>query len=103
MVEGGLLAVCRSTAELFIFTDFIPITLQWRVDIMFGLLAVAFVPQFMSASRAASAFPVLRADPACRDRDTFLIGWLVWMEERSRAGRWGGLMLTLILWPMSAF
>ncbi|MAA65423.1 MAG: amino acid ABC transporter permease [Alteromonadaceae bacterium] len=80
----------------FFMYGFYPDELQWRVDIMFALLAVAFVPQFIErfpgrrwfGSFGMTGLPII---------GYFLIpgGWFGLEEVQS--SKWGGLMLTLIL------
>lgn len=93
--EGACWLFVGQRLNFFIY-GFYPDTLQWRVDIMFGLLAVAFVPQFIERFPRRKWFGVfgLTGLP--------LIGYILipggWFGlEEVQSSRWGGLMLTLIL------
>jgi general L-amino acid transport system permease protein len=93
--EGACWLFVGQRLNFFIY-GFYPDALQWRVDIMFGLLAVAFVPQFVERFPRRKWFGVfgLTGLP--------LIGYILipggWFGlEEVQSSRWGGLMLTLIL------
>ncbi|MCG7199301.1 amino acid ABC transporter permease [Marinobacter pelagius] len=80
----------------FFIYGFYPDELQWRVDVMFILLAVAFVPQFIERFPGRkwlglfgiTGLPVI---------GYFLIPGGLFGLETVESTKWGGLMLTLIL------
>ncbi|MFO7527747.1 MAG: amino acid ABC transporter permease [Marinobacter sp.] len=80
----------------FFIYGFYPDELQWRVDAMFILLAVAFIPQFIERFPGRkwlglfgiTGLPVI----GC-----FLIPGGLFGLESVESTKWGGLMLTLIL------
>ncbi|WP_152205902.1 amino acid ABC transporter permease [Marinobacter changyiensis] len=93
--EGACWLFIGQRLNFFIY-GFYPDALQWRIDIMFGLLAVAFAPQFIERFPARKWFGIfgLTGLP--------LIGYILipggWFGlEEVPSSRWGGLMLTLIL------
>jgi general L-amino acid transport system permease protein len=93
--EGACWLFIGQRLNFFIY-GFYPEELQWRVDIMFGLLAVAFVPQFIERFPRRKWFGIfgLTGLP--------LIGYILipggWFGlEEVQSSLWGGLMLTLIL------
>jgi general L-amino acid transport system permease protein len=93
--EGACWLFISQRLNFFIY-GFYPDALQWRVDIMFGLLAVAFLPQFIERFPRRKWFGIfgLTGLP--------LIGYVLipggWFGlEEVQSSRWGGLMLTLIL------
>lgn len=80
----------------FFMYGFYPDALQWRVDIMFALLAVAFVPQFIDRFPARRWFGIFGVTGLP------IIGYILipggWFGlEEVQSSKWGGLMLTLIL------
>lgn len=80
----------------FFMYGFYPDELQWRVDIMFALLAVAFVPQFIER------FPARRWLGIFGMTGLPIVGYILisggWFGlEEVQSSKWGGLMLTLIL------
>lgn len=80
----------------FFIYGFYPDPLQWRVDIMFVLLAVAFLPQFFEG------FPGRRQLGIFGLTGLPIIGYILipggWFGlEEVPSSKWGGLMLTLIL------
>ncbi|ROU01360.1 amino acid ABC transporter permease [Marinobacter sp. R17] len=80
----------------FFMYGFYPDAQQWRVDIMFFLLAVAFVPQFIER------FPARRWLGIFGMTGLPIIGYILipggWFGlEEVQSNKWGGLMLTLIL------
>jgi general L-amino acid transport system permease protein len=80
----------------FFIYGFYPDELQWRVDIMFGLLALAFVPQFIER------FPFRRWFGIFGMTGLPVIGYFLipggnFGLEHVASHDWGGLMLTLIL------
>ncbi|WP_166268728.1 amino acid ABC transporter permease [Marinobacter caseinilyticus] len=93
--EGACWLFIGQRLNFFIY-GFYPDALQWRVDVMFGLLAVAFAPQFMERFPARKYFGLfgMTGLPLI---GYFLIpgGWFGLEEVQS--SKWGGLMLTLIL------
>jgi general L-amino acid transport system permease protein len=80
----------------FFIYGFYPDELQWRVDLIFGLLAVAFVPQFIERFPARKWFGIfgLTGLPVI---GYFLIPGGTFGLEVVESTKWGGLMLTLIL------
>lgn len=80
----------------FFIYGFYPDELQWRVDVMFALLAVAFVPQFIERFPGRkwlglfgmTGLPII---------GYFLIPGGLFGLEAVESTKWGGLMLTLIL------
>lgn len=95
-VGGGACWLFISQRLNFFIYGFYPDALQWRVDIMFALLAVAFVPQFIERFPARKLFGLFGMTGLP------LIGYILipggWFGlEEVQSSKWGGLMLTLIL------
>ena len=80
----------------FFIYGFYPEEFQWRVDIMFGLLALSFAPQFIERfpGRKWLGLFGLTGLPIV---GYFLIPGGVFGLEEVQSSKWGGLMLTLIL------
>ncbi len=80
----------------FFIYGFYPDELQWRVDVMFLLLAVSFVPQFIERfpGRKWVVLFVIFGLPIV---GYFLIPGGSFGLEEVQSSKWGGLMLTLIL------
>ncbi|KMQ74826.1 amino acid ABC transporter permease [Marinobacter subterrani] len=80
----------------FFIYGFYPNELQWRVDVMFALLALSFVPQFIEnfpgrkwlGIFGMTGLPVI---------GYFLIPGGSFGLEAVDSAKWGGLMLTLII------
>lgn len=93
--EGACWVFINQRLNFFIY-GFYPGDEQWRVNIMFALLAICVVPQFIEGFPgrrwlglfAVSGLPIV---------GYFLIsgGWFG--LETVQSSKWGGLMLTLIL------
>lgn len=93
--EGACWLFIQQRLNFFIY-GFYPNPLQWRVDIMFGLLAVAFLPQFIEG------FPYRRLFGIFGVTGLPLIGYILipgglFGLEAVPSNKWGGLMLTLVL------
>ncbi|MDL0429942.1 amino acid ABC transporter permease [Marinobacter sp. TBZ242] len=80
----------------FFIYGFYPDEFQWRVNIMFGLLAVCFVPQFIEGFPWRKWFGLfgLTGLPVV---GYFLVPGGSFGLEAVESSKWGGLMLTLIL------
>ncbi|WP_341582174.1 amino acid ABC transporter permease [Marinobacter metalliresistant] len=80
----------------FFIYGFYPDSLQWRIDVMFALLALSFVPQFIEnlpgrkwlGIFGMTGLPVV---------GYFLIPGGSFGLEAVDSAKWGGLMLTLII------
>ena len=95
VTEGACWLFISQRLNFFIY-GFYPDELQWRVDIMFLLLAGSFVPQFIDKFPGRkwlglfgmTGLPVI---------GYFLIPGGSFGLEPVESAKWGGLMLTLIL------
>lgn len=93
--EGACWLFISQRLNFFIY-GFYPDELQWRVDVMFLLLALSFVPQFIDSFPGRkwlglfgmTGLPVI---------GYFLIPGGSFGLEPVESSKWGGLMLTLIL------
>lgn len=93
--EGACWLFINQRLNFFIY-GFYPDELQWRVNTMFALLALAFVPQFIERFPGRKwlglfgifGLPVI---------GYFLIPGDSFGLEPVQSSKWGGLMLTLIL------
>lgn len=103
--QGAGPEACTGTGACWLFIEqrlnffiygFYPEEHQWRVDVMFGLLALSFVPQFIESFPGRKMFGLfgLTGLPIV---GYFLVpgGWFG--LEVVESTKWGGLMLTLIL------
>ncbi len=92
---GACWVFINARMELFIY-GFFPTSEYWRVDLVFALLAVLIVPQFFERFPhkgwigffTLTGFPVLVY--------FLLVGGSFGLEP-VESGKWGGLMLTLVL------
>ncbi|WP_420845017.1 amino acid ABC transporter permease [Marinobacter iranensis] len=93
--EGACWLFINQRLNFFIY-GFYPDDLQWRVDAMFILLAVAFVPQFIEGFPARKWLGIfgLTGLPVI---GFFMIPGGLFGLEPVESSKWGGLMLTLIL------
>lgn len=93
--EGACWLFINQRLNFFIY-GFYPDALQWRVDVMFVLLAVAFVPQFIEGFPGRKWLGIfgLTGLPVI---GYFLIPGGFFGLEPVQSSKWGGLMLTLIL------
>lgn len=80
----------------FFIYGFYPDTLQWRVDIMFALLAVAFVPQFIEKFPARKWCGIFGMTGLPVIGYVLIPGGALGLET-VESTKWGGLMLTLII------
>lgn len=86
----------------FFIYGFYPDELQWRVDVMFLLLAVSFVPQFIErfpGRKWLGLFGIFGLPIV----GYFLIPGGSFGLEEVQSSKWGGLMLTLILSTVGMF
>ncbi len=93
--EGACWLFISQRLNFFIY-GFYPDDLQWRVDIMFLLLAVSFVPQFIEG------FPGRKWLGLFGMTGLPVIGYILipggsFGLDPVESSKWGGLMLTLIL------
>lgn len=93
--EGACWLFISQRLNFFIY-GFYPDALQWRVDIMFLLLAASFVPQFIEG------FPGRKWLGLFGMTGLPVIGYILipggsFGLEPVESSKWGGLMLTLIL------
>ncbi|MFN2360218.1 MAG: amino acid ABC transporter permease [Marinobacter sp.] len=93
--QGACWLFINQRLNFFIY-GFYPDELQWRVNVMFILLAVAFVPQFIAGFPARKWLGIfgLTGLPVI---GYFLIPGGSFGLEAVGSSKWGGLMLTLIL------
>ncbi len=93
--EGACWLFISQRLNFFIY-GFYPDAEQWRIDLMFALLALAFVPQFIERFPGRKWFGIfgLTGLPLC---GYILIpgGWFG--LEPVESTKWGGLMLTLVI------
>lgn len=93
--KGACWLFINQRLNFFIY-GFYPDAEQWRVDIMFALLALSFVPQFIDRFPGRTWFGLfgLTGLPLC---GYILIpgGWFG--LEPVDSSKWGGLMLTLVI------
>lgn len=80
----------------FFIYGFYPDALQWRVDLMFGLLALSFVPQFFDSFPYKKWFGLFGITGLPMIGYIFIPGGSFGLEAVD-SSKWGGLMLTLIL------
>ncbi|WP_111497136.1 MULTISPECIES: amino acid ABC transporter permease [Marinobacter] len=93
--DGACWLFINQRLNFFIY-GFYPDELQWRVDIMFALLAMVFIPQFIErfpARRWLGLFGLIGLPIA----GYILIPGGLFGLEAVPTNKWGGLMLTLIL------
>lgn len=93
--EGACWLFINQRLNFFIY-GFYPEDLQWRINLMFGMLALAFVPQFIER------FPARRWLGIFGMTGLPILGYILipggsFGLESVPSHKWGGLMLTLIL------
>ena len=93
--EGACWLFIEQRLNFFIY-GFYPNPLQWRIDVMFVLLAVAFVPQFIEGFPGRKMFGIFGITGLPLIGCILIPGGYFGLEEVP-SNKWGGLMLTLIL------
>ncbi|SFM35303.1 amino acid ABC transporter permease [Marinobacter zhejiangensis] len=93
--EGACWLFINQRLNFFIY-GFYPEDQQWRINLMFGLLALSFIPQFIEG------FPARRWLGIFGMTGLPILGYILipggsFGLESVPSHRWGGLMLTLIL------
>lgn len=93
--DGACWLFINQRLNFFIY-GFYPEELQWRINLMFGLLALSFIPQFIER------FPARRWLGIFGMTGLPILGYILipggsFGLESVPSHRWGGLMLTLIL------
>jgi len=92
---GACWLFVKQRLNFFIY-GFYPDELQWRVDIMFALLAAAFVPQFIERFPGRKWLGIFGMTGLPVIGYVLIPGGVLGLEEVG-SSKWGGLMLTLIL------
>lgn len=93
--EGACWVFVNQRLNFFIY-GFYPDPLQWRVDIMFALLAITFVPQFIERFPGRRLIGVVGMVALLVFGAILIPGGLFGLEAVP-SSKWGGLMLTLII------
>jgi general L-amino acid transport system permease protein len=92
---GACWVFISARLDLFIY-GFYPLDQYWRVDWMFALLAITFVPQFFDAFPYKKAFGMFALFVLPVIAYILLLGGSFGLTPVD-TNQWGGLMLTLVL------
>jgi len=92
---GACWVFIGSRLDLFIY-GFYPESEYWRIDTLFVLLAILFVPQFFQSFPYKALFGVLLLTVFPIIAAVLLLGGILGLPP-VETGKWGGLTLTLVL------
>ncbi|MGB0682044.1 MAG: amino acid ABC transporter permease [Magnetovibrionaceae bacterium] len=95
-VSGGACWVFVKERMPFFIYGFYPSEEYWRIDIMFLLIAVTFVPQFFPAFPFKKSFGIFALTGLPLFSGILMMGGVFGLES-VETNKWGGLSLTIVL------